>query len=125
MIGLWGITFLVTWLGSTVAWVAQRGWSTEALPVLLVYAIAWTVVMLFGGLRLAFRQPASTMRVATIGWLDNLVNMAEVVQLLQAEEVPKHNIVRLAEDLAGWESHTSIHGSGPIPVEATPIGRIA
>ncbi|HEV2124206.1 MAG TPA: hypothetical protein VGW38_15705 [Chloroflexota bacterium] len=58
MTGLWGITFLVTWLGSTVAWVAQRGWSTEALPVLLVYAIAWTVVMLFGGLRLAFGQPA-------------------------------------------------------------------
>ncbi|HEV2124205.1 MAG TPA: hypothetical protein VGW38_15700 [Chloroflexota bacterium] len=36
--------------------------------------------------------------------------MTEVVQLLQAEEVPKHNIVRLAEDLAGWESQTSIHG---------------
>jgi len=66
--GIWGLTFLISWLAPVVNQFWERGWSgaaVQAPAVLLVTAI--TVALLFGGARLAFAAPESeTVRVAAL-----------------------------------------------------------
>jgi apolipoprotein N-acyltransferase len=68
--GLWGITFLITWFGSTGTWVWSNGfdWSIVRVEV-LAFAAVWSLVMLAGGARLSFApRNTPTVRVAGIGW---------------------------------------------------------
>ena len=66
--GIWGLTFLISWLAPVVNQLWERGWSGSAVrapAVLLVAAI--TAALLFGGARLAFAAPAAeTVRVAAL-----------------------------------------------------------
>ena len=66
--GIWGLTFLVSWLAPVVNQAWESGWSASAVKVpavLLVAAI--TAALLFGGARLAFAAPgAETVRVAAL-----------------------------------------------------------
>ena len=66
--GIWGLTFLISWLAPVVNQIWERGWSDSAVrapAVLLV--VAFTAALLFGGARLAFAAPAAeTVRVAAL-----------------------------------------------------------
>ena len=66
--GIWGLTFLVSWLAPVVNQLWERGWSdaTVRAPVVLLVA-ATTAALLFGGVRLAFAAPeVQTVRVAAL-----------------------------------------------------------
>ncbi len=63
--GMWGITFLITWLAAVVnwAWEQQFAWSQIRAGVVL-YAAILAAVMLGGGVRLAYFPPqANPVRV--------------------------------------------------------------
>ncbi len=66
--GIWGLTFLVSWLAPVANQLWERGWSSPAgrtPAVLLVATLA--AAMLFGGAQLAFAAPAAeTVRVAAL-----------------------------------------------------------
>lgn len=66
--GIWGLTFLVSWLAPVVVQLWERGWSgpgARTPAVLLVAALA--AAMLVGGARLAFAAPAGeTVRIAAL-----------------------------------------------------------
>jgi len=66
--GIWGLTFLVSWLAPVVNQMWERGLSgpgVKAPAFLLIAAI--TAALLFGGARLAFSAPdAETVRVAAL-----------------------------------------------------------
>jgi apolipoprotein N-acyltransferase len=66
--GIWGLTFLVSWLAPVVNQLWERGWSGpggRTPAVLLVATLA--AAMLFGGAQLAFAAPAGeTVRVAAL-----------------------------------------------------------
>lgn len=67
--GIWGIGFLIAWLGAVVnwAWEQQFDWSVVQGGVLLYVAVL-SGVTLAGGARLAFAPQTPTVRVAGIGW---------------------------------------------------------
>jgi apolipoprotein N-acyltransferase len=72
--GLWGISFLVAWFGSTINWAWEQQFSLAALSQgVLPYALIWGIVMLAGGARLAFSRGTRTVRVAAIGWPEDLM----------------------------------------------------
>ena len=66
--GIWGLTFLVSWLASVVNQIWESGLSTRAAsvgPVLFLAAVC--AVLVFGGIRLAFPGTTSaTVRVAAL-----------------------------------------------------------
>ena len=66
--GIWGLTFLVSWLASVVNQIWESGFSPRtaaAGPMLFLVAVC--AVLVFGGIRLAFPGPTSaTVRVAAL-----------------------------------------------------------
>lgn len=71
--GLWGISFLVNWFGSTLnwAWEHQFNWGLVGSAI-LIYAAVWLIVMLAGEARVAFSKSGSTVRTASVGWPERL-----------------------------------------------------
>jgi apolipoprotein N-acyltransferase len=66
--GIWGLTFLISWLAPVVNQLWERGWSGPAVrgPAVLLVA-TFTAALLFGGARLAFAAPeVDTVRVAAL-----------------------------------------------------------
>lgn len=65
--GLLGLTFMITWFGSTVNWAWARSFDPRAVQrSVAVYGVVFVAVLLFGGARLAFHAPrAGTMQVAS------------------------------------------------------------
>lgn len=63
--GMWGIVFLVNWLGPVVNYAWERGFAwKEIRRNTLVYAAIMLVVFLYGGVRLAYApQASSTVRI--------------------------------------------------------------
>lgn len=104
--GLWGVSFLVTWFGSTINWVweSRFDWSIVGAG-LLVYAAAWGLVMLAGGLRLAFAKSGRTVRAAVIGWPDSLVDRSAFMRALQPGTLPQEEraaLQRLFEEVLDY-----------------------
>ncbi len=66
--GMWGVTFIVMWLGPVVNWAWERNWQvTEIRRGLSTYGAILLVILLAGQVRLTF-APASdqTVRVAAV-----------------------------------------------------------
>jgi apolipoprotein N-acyltransferase len=92
--GIWGITFLVNWLGPVVNWAWERSfvWK-EIRRGAALYTAILLLVIIFGGARLAFAsQPTSTVRVHGI-----------TVQDMQTEH-PK--LRQVAED--DWQAYRQL-----------------
>jgi apolipoprotein N-acyltransferase len=57
--GMWGIIFLVNWLGPVLNYAWERGFVWKEIHRnILVYAVIMLVVLLYGGVRLAYPQQA-------------------------------------------------------------------
>ena len=85
--GMWGIAFLVNWLGSTVNWAWERefDWSRIRRGT-AVYAGILLAVVLFGSFRLAFApSPAGTVRMHGITAVDMRQNWTALNQLRERE----------------------------------------
>ncbi len=63
--GMWGILFLVNWLGPVVNYACERDFAwKEIRRNILVYIVIMLTVLLYGGMRLAYApQASSTVRV--------------------------------------------------------------
>jgi apolipoprotein N-acyltransferase len=80
--GIAGITFLVTWFGSTISWAWDLGFDwTLIRGGLLIYGVVWSLVMLFGGARIAFTKYQKTVRTAAIGWPEKIMNRDQMMGL--------------------------------------------
>ena len=89
--GMWGIVFLVNWLGPVVNWAWERGfvWKEIRRNVLL-YGVIMLAVLLYGDVRLAYAPEApSTVRVHGFTAVD------------MREEMPKFQEARKQ----GWEAY--------------------
>jgi apolipoprotein N-acyltransferase len=70
--GMWGITFLVNWLGPVVNWAWEREFAWPKVRAgLALFGGVVGAVFLFGGIRLAFAaQPTGTVRMGGITAVD-------------------------------------------------------
>ena len=72
--GLSGISFLVTWFGPIVNYAWDRQFQgAQAVSALIVFGVTLSLILLAGGARLAFSRYSKTVRMAVIGWPENLV----------------------------------------------------
>jgi len=81
--GMWGLTFLVTWLAPVINWAWEHGFEWERVRTgLLTYGSILTLVLLYGGGRMAIFAPQSdTIQVAS------LVQTADYFGFMDAEGV--------------------------------------
>jgi apolipoprotein N-acyltransferase len=80
--GMWGIVFLVNWLGTVVNYARERGFAwKEIRRNTLVYATIMLAVLLYGGARLAYApEPDSTVRVHGFTAVDMRMDMNPKMQ---------------------------------------------
>jgi apolipoprotein N-acyltransferase len=66
--GMWGLTFLVSWLGPVVNWAWERSFNwPDVRRGELIFGAMVGLVLLFGNLRLEFSQPqAGTVRIHSV-----------------------------------------------------------
>ncbi len=84
--GIWGISFLVAWFGSTVNWAWEQQFNWPIVHTgLIVYALAWGIVMLAGGTRLAFSKSGRMVQVVAIGWPEHLVERSVFMRAVAPE----------------------------------------
>jgi apolipoprotein N-acyltransferase len=85
--GMWGITFLVNWLGPVVNWAWQRSFDWPRIRRgVTVFAGAMLLVFLYGGVRLALAPAATgTVRMHGITAVDMRQNWSGLHQLKQQE----------------------------------------
>ncbi len=85
--GIWGLSFLVSWLGTVVnwAWESQFAWH-EIKRGALVYIIIMLLVLVYGEARLWFAPtPTQTVRVAGFTMVDWRVEQAEMTQAFRTD----------------------------------------
>jgi apolipoprotein N-acyltransferase len=85
--GMWGIVFLVNWLGPVVNYAWERGFEwKEIRRNILVYTTIMLAVLLYGGARLAYApQAASTVRIHGLTAVDMRQNWGALNQLAAQE----------------------------------------
>jgi apolipoprotein N-acyltransferase len=85
--GMWGITFLVSWLGPVINWAWERDFAwPEIRRGAAVYTGIMLLVMLYGGARLAFAPPATgTVRMHGITAVDMRQNWSALNQVKEQE----------------------------------------
>lgn len=65
--GMWGISFLVTWLAPVLNWAWEDGFEwTKVRGGVMTYAVVLIAVLMFGGVRTLFAPVGDTVRVASI-----------------------------------------------------------
>ena len=89
--GIWGITFIVTWFGSTLSWVAQSDLESSAVHLgLAVYALVLVAVMLAGAARIATTAAShAVVRVAAIEPTGQLLQPAQLMAILASDRATK------------------------------------
>jgi apolipoprotein N-acyltransferase len=86
--GIAGITFLVTWFGSTISWAWGQGFDWSLIRGgLLIYGLVLSLVMLYGGARIAFTKYQKTARTAAIGWPEKIMNSDQMMGLFTSSLV--------------------------------------
>lgn len=85
--GMWGITFLVNWLGPVVNWAWERSFAWPRVRSgLALYGGILVAVLLFGGARLAFAAPAAgTAQMHGITVVDMRQNWSALRQLAEED----------------------------------------
>lgn len=86
--GIWGITFIVTWFGSTVSWAILTGLTSSAVLVgLAAYTAVLCLLLLGGSLRLVRAAGAGAgNRVAAIEPTGQQVDPGELMAILASAE---------------------------------------
>jgi apolipoprotein N-acyltransferase len=85
LVGLWGISFLISWFASVVNWAWEQDfdWSTIRSGV-GIYATVILVVIFCGGARLVIPEPhAGTVRIASMTAIDLLAETGTSEEIIQ------------------------------------------
>jgi apolipoprotein N-acyltransferase len=119
--GLAGISFLITWFGSTLNYAWDRQFQgASATSALIVYGVILGLILLAGGARLAFSRYSKTVRTAAIGWPEGLVGMDIVMRaftpkpLEDAEQPALHDAYLLLQDYFLAESRREARAGAKI-----------
>jgi apolipoprotein N-acyltransferase len=84
--GIWGISFLVGWLASSLEWAWERGFAWPLLrPLALAVASTLALVLLCGGWRLGGKQPA-TVRAAVVSFPHDVFGASEMFRIADGRE---------------------------------------
>lgn len=84
--GIWGITFLIAWFGSTVNWIWDNQFEGEVVQTgFLAYGATWSLVILAGEARLVFSRLARTVRIAVIGWPDGILEPDKIMGVFDSQ----------------------------------------
>lgn len=85
--GMWGISFLMAWLASTVNWAWEQDFTWQRIKRgVLIYAGILIIALFFGQARLWFApQPAETVRIAGVTAVDFRANQAELMQAVNED----------------------------------------
>ncbi len=85
--GMWGITFLVNWLGPVVNWAWERSFAWQRVRSgLAIYGGILAAVLLFGGARLAFAAPVTgTVRMHGITAVDMRQNWPALNRVIEQD----------------------------------------
>ena len=85
--GIWGLSFLISWLGTVVNWAWEREFAWHEIKRgALVYVSIMLLVLVYGEARLWFAPtPAQTVRVAGFTMVDWRVEQAEMTQVFKAD----------------------------------------
>jgi apolipoprotein N-acyltransferase len=96
-----GITFLIAWFAAVMNWAWQQHFAWPSTQSgLLIYAITCSLAMLGGGARLVFSStPDKTIRVATIGWPEGILQQADFMRALEPD-LPGDDRARLSSAFA-------------------------
>lgn len=88
--GLWGITFIVVWFGSTLSWAILAGHASAAVVAgVLIYALVLCLLMLGGSLRLLrAAAPGAGVRVAAIEPTGARISPDALMAILQSAQSP-------------------------------------
>ena len=88
--GIWGITFMVAWFGSTVSWAIVDGTaSPSVLSGVAAYALVLSLLVLAGGLRLARVRPsAAGVRVAAVEPTGQQIDPDALMAILASAQEP-------------------------------------
>jgi apolipoprotein N-acyltransferase len=81
--GIWGIGFLIVWSAAVINWAWERQFDWSVIQVgILSYAAVLGLVMLAGGMRMAFSPAVWTVRVAGIGWPKGIMEPSEFMRVI-------------------------------------------
>jgi apolipoprotein N-acyltransferase len=130
--GLWGITFMVVWFGSTVSWAILTGLPSTAVQVgVVTYATAFCLLMLGGGLRLIrTRIPGARVRVAAIEPTGHQTSPDALMAILRAAqrsiavpEVARRTLGNLHDLLLKASEHEILAGAAIVvwPEAGAPV----
>jgi len=101
VVGIWGISFVVTWFASTFEWAWSRGfdWNVVRTP-LIIHVVALAAIMLGGGARLVLApSDRATLRMATLNRPVDLFVPGEMTRITEGR-LDADERVRMAEKLA-------------------------
>jgi apolipoprotein N-acyltransferase len=104
--GMAGIAFLIAWFGSVVNWVWDNNFNWGIVQIgALLYAGVLGAVLLWGGARLAFaRSNFKTVRVAVIGWPEDMLPMSEMMRVYAPalSDAERESLRRSFGDVQDW-----------------------
>jgi hypothetical protein len=125
VIGLAGITFLVTWFGATVNWAWAHAFEWDVVrDGVLIYAIVWGVVMLAGSACLAFVRPARSVHIAAIGWPEGVLDSDVMMRAMGAHSLPDSELAALRAALyRGHDYFLEASAARPARALCWPSGR--
>jgi apolipoprotein N-acyltransferase len=126
--GMWGVSFLMSWLASIVNWAWERDFSwAEIKRGVALYAGIMLLVVVFGQARLWFAPPpAQTVRIAGFTAVDFRANQKEMMQALNNDREAFRKIATARYPLYFEETIRQARAGAQIvvwPEHAAPVAK--
>jgi len=114
--GIWGLTFLISWLAPVINEVWERGATLQVLRYsLLPFALVFVSVLAYGSARLAFTPSASVVRVAGLtpdSTLWSYLPVADIARSSDAERSALHpELMQIVAELLSRSRQEALAGA--------------
>ena len=92
--GMWGLTFMISWLGSVVFWVLENQAQTKKLRQGIInYSSVMVLILVYGSIRLNLPSAKSTVKIAGIHCHDKRVDGEKMNTCLEQKDTAGFKIV--------------------------------